>query len=251
MTRRAVPRQLLFGWVTNGYDLSKASSPPTFDCALSLPRVMEVDGDGANPTWEIAPEINSLRLRANPLLLRNLKMLPNATMPLSLPDGAMGDALELRLNFTVREGRGHDLTLLPVVGLSVRATSSGSSSVAAGQSEQTLVLYGPSSSARNGTGLRVLGASRDPGAFSVNVTAPPLRVPPSSLEATYSLRVFVDRSVIETHVNGMLSATVRAYPLSDDAKHAFVVNRGDVPVVIDSLEVWGMGSIWRTGLGPR
>ena len=158
--------------------------------------------------------------------------------------GAAGDALELRLNVTqaqlVAAGLGP-------VGFSVRATNNKQEP----QSEQTLVFYGasapPSDAAAvkgavhglHGTGLEVHGKSLDPAAFHQDVVAPPL-----DPMDTYSLRVFVDRSVIESHVNGRLSATVRAYPQADDATNAFVINRGDRPVLVDSVEIWGMGSIY-------
>ena len=59
-----------------------------------------------------------------------------------------------------------------------------------------------------------------------------------------SLRVFVDRSVIEAHVDGRLSITARAYPASTEATHAFLINQAAHAVVVDSVEVFGMGSIW-------
>ena len=63
----------------------------------------------------------------------------------------------------------------------------------------------------------------------------------------YSLRVFVDRSVIEAHVNARLSVTSRAYPLrAKEAIHAFVINRSPShAIVVESVEVWGLGSIWK------
>ena len=242
-TATTMPRQLLFGWVTNGYDLSKAVDP-RFDCALSLPRVMGVvasgggggGGGGLAPSWEIAPEMDALRLQPQPLLLRNVTVPPESAVPLALPTGAAGDALELRLNFTVAG----DAAAFGPVGFSVRATAD----TPAARSEQTLVFYGPSSAAHNGTGLEVRGTSLDAGAFGVRLAAPPLEP-----QRAYSLRVFVDKSVIESHVNGRLSATARAYPLSGDATHAFVINRGGQPVVLDSVELWGMRSIWQPVAG--
>lgn len=236
----ALPRQLLFGWVQNGYDLAQATNP-TFDCALSLPRVMGVVSDDAGvavPTWEIAPEVAELRSPPQPLvLLRNFTVPPATAQRLLLPAPAAGDAIELRLNAShaalAAAGFGP-------VGFSVRATAGTSTA----QAEQTLVYYGAAANAstsQSGSGLEVYGTSRDPHAYAQDIVARPLKPQP-----TYSLRVFVDKSIIESHVNGRLSTTVRAFPLAEDAINAYVINRGTLPVVIDSVEVWGMRSIWQT-----
>ena len=56
---------MLFGWVFASYDLAAAAGGASFDCALSLPRVMgtrTLAGGAVVPTWEIAPETARLRL---------------------------------------------------------------------------------------------------------------------------------------------------------------------------------------------
>jgi hypothetical protein len=53
--------------------------------------------------------------------------------------------------------------------------------------------------------------------------------------------------VIEAHLDGRLSATVRAYPQSAAATRAFVINRSERPIVVDSVEVYGMRDIWHLG----
>jgi hypothetical protein len=165
----------------------------------------------------------------------------NVTLPagsntrIALPAGATGDALELRLNMTV----GRSVGLGPV-GVSVRATAD-----AAGMNmsaEQTMIVY--SANGASGAGLSLQGVSHDPGAWRQSFAAPPLDDHLASAEHAFSLRVFVDRSVIEAHVDARLSATARAYPSSLEATHAYLVNQADRSVVVDSIEVFGMRSIW-------
>ena len=110
--------------------------------------------------------------------------------------------------------------------------------------ESTLITYSAAE------GLHMNTTSADPNARGCSCwlcncnrfAAPPITdVPPSP---THTLRVFVDVSVIEAHLDARLSISSRAYPRSDDATHLFVVNRGAQAAVVDSVAVWGMRSIW-------
>jgi sucrose-6-phosphate hydrolase SacC (GH32 family) len=228
-------RMLLFGWVTNGYDLAHADSPQ-FDNSLSLPRVMKLittHKGQVMPAWEIAPEIAGLR--AAKAVVMGITVPPYTAVPLALPPGTTGDALEIRLNAT----HGASVAFAPL-GVSVRATRG----LLSNESEQTLIYFG------NGTGLEVHGTSRDPHAYSQDVVAPPYDGFASDPSYVHSLRVFIDKSVIEAHLDQRLSATVRAYPSSKAATHAFVINRGERPVRVDSIELWGMMPIFQ-GVGFR
>ena len=73
--------------------------------------------------------------------------------------------------------------------------------------------------------------------------APPL--PPTADTTAHSLRVFVDKSVVEAHLDARLSITTRAYPLSEEATHLALVNDGKRPVQVESATVWGMRSIYQ------
>ena len=202
------------------------------------------------PTWEIAPDVVAgLRLNSGPpTIMAKLTVPPNTALPITLPAGAVGDALELRLNVSSSE------TAKGRVGLSVRATNDTQ------PGEQTLILF--TSSAYEGeqrqkaasplrTGLHVLSASADHNAGfdgAIDLVAPfPDDAQPLPSQHVYSLRVFVDRSVIEAHVDARVSVTSRAYPLrAKEATHAFVVNQSPThAIVVESVEVWGMGSIWK------
>lgn len=256
-TQPVLPRSILFGWVFASYNLGAAVGGATFDCALSLPRVMTtrtLPSGMVVPTWEIAPEVASLRINPTaPTLLRRLQVPPNSVVPITLPKGASGDALELRLNVS------GGVEAVAGVGLSVRATANSTTAVARQHEqvqEQTLIYFLKSDN--NSLGLMVSSSSADKNAHTANVVAAyprtelGLETPPSDTgrqgnreNSVYSLRVFVDKSVIESHVDARLSVTTRAYPLqAADATHAFVINRSPKPVTVESVEVWGMRSLW-------
>ena len=248
-TRNA--RSLAYGWIFAAYNLGAAVGGATFDCALSLPRVMStrtLASGAVVPTWEIAPDVVAgLRLRSEPTVMTKLTVPPSTALPIALPAEAVGDALELRLNVSsVETAKGR-------VGLSVRATNGTK------PAEQTLIVF--TSSTYDGeqqggeerqeeastplrTGLHVIPTSADVHATAVNLVA---AYPDDEAPQKYSLRVFVDKSVIEAHVNARLSVTSRAYPLrAEEATHAFVVNQSPShAIVVDSVEVWGLGSIWK------
>ena len=61
-------------------------------------------GNGAVvPTWEIAEEV--ALLRSTPIaLVTNLTVSPDTAVPIKLPTGASGQAIELRLNVSYRCG---------------------------------------------------------------------------------------------------------------------------------------------------
>ena len=147
-------------------------------------------------------------------------------MELQLPAGASGDAIEIMLNVS---GDG-----LSGFGLSVRATAE--------RAEQTTVYY-------SSKGLELNGTSADPMASACtcwlcrcnDFFAPPLT---DTVQAR-TLRVFVDKSVIEAHLDARLSITSRAYPpASTKATTAWLINQGAGDLTADSVSVWGMSSTW-------
>ena len=52
-------RHIYLGWVECSYQLDIATAE--FDSALSLPRDIDLAEDGVTPTWDISPEIDTLR----------------------------------------------------------------------------------------------------------------------------------------------------------------------------------------------
>jgi fructan beta-fructosidase len=62
---------------------------------------------------------------------------------------------------------------------------------------------------------------------------------------TVKLRMFVDRSMIETYLNGLKGLTTRAYPTRTDAKGIRLwVNSAESTVTVRSLKVWPMSSAY-------
>ncbi len=59
------------------------------------------------------------------------------------------------------------------------------------------------------------------------------------------LRIFVDRSMVESYLNGLKSLTTRAYPTRADAKGIRLwANANSNTVVVKSLKIWAMNSAY-------
>jgi hypothetical protein len=151
------PRSVLFGWVFDAYDLPNAVGGASFDSALSLPRVMgtrRLASGAVVPTWDIAPEIAALRVNPDaPTLVTNMTVPPTTAVPVRLPDGAHGDAVEVRLNFSHDQPGG----AAGPIGLSVRATNGSES-----PSEQTLVSVDTTATALSLSLVPSLARALDP-----------------------------------------------------------------------------------------
>ena len=96
--------------------------------------------------------------------------------------------------------------------------------------------------------LSVTTKSRDPLSQGTQKQTDGGKVLPVGSVGKYSLRVYVDKSVIEAHMNGRRSITARFYPLDmSPLTGAFglkVCNDAATAAMIDSIEVWGMQSIY-------
>ena len=195
----------------SGPSLKGLPNASQFDNALTLPRVIALDDNG-QPTWEIAPEMAALRTPAV-TMHENLKLAPGDIVKLELPVGASPDSVEVRLNFSLG-GEG-------AIALGLRGTADGTQGVT--------VAY--SSSA----GLAVdVGARR--------TTAPPLA---GAADTLSSLRVFLDRAIIEAHVNARRSITTSYFPADITGGTAFTLtNPGKTTHVTASVEIWGMGGMF-------
>jgi sucrose-6-phosphate hydrolase SacC (GH32 family) len=207
----------LYGWIQSGH----YTGPKTFDCALSLPRVIALDPVLGLPTWDIAKEMTGLRQGVAPLL-RNLTLTAGTVRAVDMPPGVNGSTVEMRVIFS------HAAALQGVT-IQVRATPD--------QKEATTVAY------QSTTGLSITSTSLDPYASPhTTVRAPAIAV---AADDDYTLRIFVDKSVIETHVNAKLSLTTRAYPRNASAAVGVALeNPTKTPLQISSFELWGMRSIW-------
>ena len=107
-------------------------------------------------------------------------------------------------------------------------------------SEQATVEFSP------GAGLAVTTVSRDPLSQRTQTRTDGAERMASAL--AYSLRIFVDKSVVEAHLNARRSVTTRFYPLDlTPGTGAFglrVINSGTTVATIASVEVWGMKGIY-------
>lgn len=217
-----MPRPVLFGWLRETCDTSKAVPPRTWISALSLPRVLSL-ADDDTVEQDVAPETVALRAGQG-TVVRNLTLSPRACTPVTMPAGAAGDALEVRVNWTAAP------TTPPAgVVLVLRSTLD--------RVESTNVSFVPGESGALAVQSRSLAAGVPAG----NSTSTPLL----AADGRYSLRVFVDHSVVEAFVNARRSIVERTYPAAPaDAVHAWISAAGDMAVEIDSVEVWCMTSIW-------
>lgn len=228
--RPAAGRHVYFGWAKCGYKIDKATAG--FDSALTLPRDMDVDQSGV-PTWEVSAEMAKLRT-GPPAVQTDVVLQPNGgAMLLTLPPGAVGDAVEIRVNFTRRD---NDATL----SVETRRTADGR--------ERATVTFAVDGAAATVAGPVVETVSRDPASQGTQIRSATGSLPLGA-DGKVSLRVFVDKSVVESHLNARRSVSTRFYPLDlTPGTGAFglrVVNSGARgPVKIDSVEVWGMRSIY-------
>ncbi|MNJ71018.1 hypothetical protein D3C77_675180 [compost metagenome] len=56
------------------------------------------------------------------------------------------------------------------------------------------------------------------------------------------LHIYLDRSMVEAYANGLKSLTTRVYPSREDALGLEIW--GDGELVVKSLDIWDMQSIW-------
>ena len=140
-----------------------------------------------------------------------------------MPDGSVGDSLEIRLNFSTVVGK---------IGVLARQTADGT--------EGIRVLYDGE--------LTLTTESRNPNDHGAGHFSDAGEALAPGTVGKYTLRVYIDKSVVEAHLNARRSITTRFYPLDLNATTgAFGVklyNDANVTATVDSIEVWGMRSIY-------
>ena len=146
-----------------------------------------------------------------------------------LPAGAVGNELEIRVNFTSQVGHvGH-------VGLQVLSTPDNREGVNISFGE--LVRH-------PGLGLLYSSQSLDGLSGGKTVVEAPLVIN-NTISAVHSLRVFVDHAVVEAQLDGATAIMNGFFPLSPKEAVVVRVYAGvDSDINISSVEVWGMGSTW-------
>jgi beta-fructofuranosidase len=207
-------RTLTWGWLPEARTVD-AQWDAGWSGALSLPRVIETAPDGTL-RQRPAAEVTELRTR---------RIAENAAVDLADGDrdrlAVDGAAIELELAIALDDA--------DAVELSVFETPD--------RAERTPIRY-----ERDGT-LSVDRAfsSGDPRTF---VDTQSMAVPP--YDEPLSLRVFLDRSVIEIYANDRHCLTSRVYPTRDDAVGLSAVAEGG-RASITSLSAWELGEAMPTG----
>jgi beta-fructofuranosidase len=203
-------RRLMWGWIWEGRT-EAAQLAAGWAGVMSLPRVLSSRPDG---TLGFAPAAELAALRDRHWRWDALQI--SADQPLG---GVRSDAVEIIAEF---DPGGAD-----VFGVDVRCSADGG--------ERTRIAYDRE---RQWLEIDRSQASASPedqhdrqgGALTLDEAE------------TLTLRIFVDRSVIEVFANGRMCLTSRVYPLAESLGVALFAQGGSVDV--RSIDIWNMRSIW-------
>lgn len=208
-------RRLIWGWLKEGRS-EAAQRRAGWSGVMSLPRQLSLK-EGALALSPI-PELETLRgepQRWTDLTLKAQERTPAVRMA--------GNTFELQLRVELESSAAFELYVLSSPG----SKPSGD--------ERTVLRYDAPTQTYT---VDALHASRDPEAQPEKTTVTHV------LEGNrLSLRVFVDRSVVETFLDGRTCVASRVYPTDPRSDGVWVVcRRGTLKVV--ELTLWPMASIW-------
>ncbi len=208
-------RRLMWGWLWEGRS-DEAAREAGWAGVMSLPRVVTMETDD---TLRIAPIPELAMLRRAHYLKHDIVLAPNDA---ELLIDVQGDCLEVKAEF--------ELNGADAVGISVLRSSDGL--------EQTRVVYDCES--------RQLEIDRERASLNpeaqVDRYGGPLALDRGEL---LRLHIYVDRSVVEVFANDLVCVTSRVYPSRSDSQGLSVFARGG-PARLVVLEVWALGSIWKS-----
>ena len=208
-------RRVFWGWVI---DQRKGEwVVPNELGVMTLPRVMSLD-DAGRLVVDPAVELESLR--------RNGRRIQDGDV-----SSLHGDVMELCVAADMAESG--------VLELGVRVSPDGSEKTlitvdsAAGMLSIDMTHSGPADAVRRNCPI-----------IRAEGTDTPVETAPFALDPgePLSLRVFVDRSIIEVYANRRLAMTARAYPARDDSTGVTLECRGGAAVQL--VEAWDMASMW-------
>jgi len=205
-------RQLMHGWVTG--PASPTKSVPYWQGAHSIPRVLSLDGDCV--TQQPIPEIETLRGRH--CRVKNLVVEPDKSSYLRR---IRGNALEIIAVFDPTEAG----TLC--FGLKLRVSSDSKESVR--------VWYDAKTPQFGIDGAVTKKASMEVGTTHQTST------PQSSTSPPVTLRIFLDRSIVEVYCGG---AALTARTFHNPAALGVDLFAEGRPVRLTSLDAWEMKSMW-------
>jgi beta-fructofuranosidase len=201
-------RTLTWGWLPEARDVG-AQWDAGWSGALSLPRVIETGPDGGlrqRPADEVA-ELRTDRLAAD----ATVELAPGDRHRLDVS----GAAIEIEAEIALDDAE--------AVELSVFETPD--------RAEHTPIRY-----ERDGT----LSIDRAPSSGDGHAFADTQSMPVPPYDEPLSLRVFLDRSVVEIYANGRHCLTSRVYPTREDAVGISALAEGG-RASISSLSAWEMG----------
>ena len=214
-------RRIMFGWsweARNGTAEKAAQWSPQPEAGWAgvqtLPRVLSLSNAG-ELLFDPIPETESLRTREHRIDGLEIAAGSEAVLPVA------GDRLELALTFAPGCGP---------LALNLRCAPDGS--------EQTLLAYDPAAHS-----LTIDRAN----ASTATETLRDAKTAPLTLEADepLSLRIFLDRSIIEIYANRRRCMTTRVYPAREESI-GLRLSAGPYPVQLAQFVAWEMAAIWPT-----
>jgi len=209
----AQDRKLMWGWLRE--ERSEAAQEQAgWSGVMSLPRALSVSDDDVL-LMSPAPELAALR--GQEFRLENVIIGPDAPNPLST---ARGDMLEILLNVEFQSAT--------VFGLKLRCSPD--------HVEQTVISYDV---LRQNLTVDASQSSLDPELNPEPVTVSHPLPRPNRL----TLRIFVDRSVIELFADERTCVTSRVYPTRADSTCLSLFSENGA-VTIRRLSIWPLKSIW-------
>ncbi len=191
------------------------------DEMMTLPRHYWLDADDA---LRMAPVEEVASLRFGHRAAESTDIPANGEIDL---EGVGGKSVEMQAEFDVGDAR--------EVGLYVLRSSDGS--------EKTRISFYQDDHRAFGTSSLQIDVSE--ASLRPDVWARTPETGPVKLDAgePLSLRVFIDRSIIEVFANDRQCLTIRAYPDRDDSSRVSLFARGGA-ARLRSLDCWQMRSIW-------
>lgn len=201
-------RRIMWAWI---FDSPGFATRPEYGWSgtMSLPRVLSLGEDGL---LRINPPVEIERLRYNAQQRKDLVVPADSELML---DGIQGNSLELDLQLSVQDAR--------QVGVKVCCSP--------GSEEQTLVYYDAQEKK-----IKVDTTKSSLTEGPRGVEAGPLELAPGE---PLTLRIFVDKSVVEVFANGRQAVMRRVYPSRTDSVGVAAFSQGG-PTRITTLNAWEM-----------
>lgn len=204
-------RRIMWGWLRESRS-EEAQQAAGWAGVMSLPRILSISAEG-RLTSQPAPELSVLR--GAHCRFSRTEVEPGSHF---VPD-VRGDCLEILATFMPGDAE--------AVGLKVRCSPH--------EEEHTLIVH------ERGADRLILERSRS--SASPDVRRDPEEGPLRLGKDPLTLRVFLDKSVVEVFANHQTCLTSRVYPTREDSVGLALYARGGRGELV-SLDIWEMKSIW-------